>query len=113
MARYKTKAETNFEKRFADALAERDWSRVEGLLTMFGMYYQLAEGEELIGTEVLFEWFTEKYDPTVNLPDWNPPVFFRESKVESWLKEDAETARQAALYAFSGHPVPTYYMSID
>lgn len=43
MAKFRSKAETNFEVKLKKAVSDRDWSRVEALFNAYGSYLVLLE----------------------------------------------------------------------
>lgn len=118
MAQYKTKAERNFEGRFKAALELRDYEWLEKLFVQYGGFMELACDDEHFGDaeQVLIEWAPEKYDPIINLGDWEPPAFERETHVDRWCQElewEFNQQKQKQWSAVKNLAKPNYYLSMD
>jgi hypothetical protein len=91
MARYKSKAEKNFETRFKQALMWRDWRAMEGLLIQYGAYLELVDDypdgggldeEDWTTLDRYFYFIPAKTDYS-HLPEWHMPEFQRESTINA------------------------------
>jgi hypothetical protein len=91
MARYKTKAEQNFEVRFRQALMWRDWHLVEKALTQYGYYLELVDPEAGEGDAMEMCWELVPVQPDYSrLPEWYEPEFKRlenDIKIAEWREE--------------------------
>jgi len=87
MAKYKSKAEKNFESRFRLALEFKDFKTIQILLNRLGHFYELIDDQPYIKNgERFFEWVPEKFGD-LDFGEWTPPSFERESQVEKWRAE--------------------------